>query len=169
MSHKKWRREQKAKDDNRQSRFTKTGTVQEPIKMTTIIGQVIPVTEQFSCPFCLGIYPLQKYLISTSKGYHRGLAKCPECGNQMRFESLTKQWTPEQYAEWCYPYSASGFWQKVPFTKWKDRLYKIGWSSRFWSRYRQLKGEDETPSYEQYLKDQQEEWAKEEGLIDEHG
>jgi len=142
MSHKKWNREQKAKDDEKQA-------ILAPETQTGVQLRQHPTTEFtaahtgiYMCPFCLHQDKIEKYLISTSKGYHHGLAKCPECGNQMRFSSLTADWTPEQYAEFVYPYSVDGFWQKCPFEKWKDRLYKIGWAHRFWKRYKELKGEE---------------------------
>lgn len=58
-------------------------------------------------------------------------------------ESLTKEMNPEQYAEWVYDYRRRGFFQKVPFKKWCDRMHKIGISFRFWKKYKQLKGESE--------------------------
>lgn len=102
----------------------------------------LDMNQQYMCPFCLGIAKLRKYLISTSKGIHKSLVLCPECKNQCKMSTLTADMTPEQYADFAYGYVGFGFWQKVPFDKWKERLRKIGWSYRFWKRYKQLKGED---------------------------
>jgi hypothetical protein len=109
------------------------------------------------CPFCLHDDRLQAFLVSTKKGISQARAECPECHNGMMMKSLTSEWTPEQYAEWAYPYAGSGFWQKVPFETWKKRLHEIGWSHRFWERYKALKGSDESEDYFDYLDRQQEE------------
>ena len=115
----------------------------------------------FLCPFCLHLDRLEKYMISTKKGYHQSMAQCPECKNKMLIRSLTSKWTPEQYADWVYPYSVDGFWQKCKYDIWKKRLYIIGWSTRFWNRYMQLKGEPKPESYEEYVqRKQKEEWEK---------
>jgi len=107
-------------------------------------------TSIVSCPFCLYTAKTTAFLVQTKKGYSYALAKCPDCKNGMRMESLTSNWTPEQYAEWCYEYAASGFWQKVPFNKWKERLNKIGIAGKFWARYKELKHEGEEESIEEY-------------------
>ena len=99
---------------------------------------------------------LQKYLISTKKGYHQGLGLCPDCKNKMQFKSLLADWTAEQYAEWVYPYSVDGFWQKCKWTQWKERLAKMGWATLFWNKYKQLKAEN--PSEGAFPEDSQEQY-----------
>lgn len=165
MSHKKWRRERKAKQDKQQTRFTKTGSVMKPVQVVTVIGQTRSMTEQFACAYCLHIDKLQRFLISTRKGYHRGLAQCPECKNKMRMSTLVATWTPEEYAEYVIGAMLSGFFQKIPYRKWSERLYKLGWSARFWRRYKQLKGEEEGETYREYLERKQKKWAEEQGLV----
>jgi len=144
-------REYKAWKDTNQAKFSAAGHLVQKMQTKT---QTYEVASIVACPFCLHIGKIGSFLISTKKGYHKSLGKCPECKNQMQLRSLTAEWTPEQYAEWCYDYAKSGFWQKTPFKKWSDRLYKIGWSYRFWQKYKQLKGEsakDKTESYYDYL------------------
>jgi len=157
----------KAKDDKHQTRLAPKSPrgCTEPMKFT-----MIPMADYealYFCPFCLHTDKYTKFLISTPKGYHRGLGQCPECGNKMQLRTLLAEMTPEQYAEFAYPYSASGFWQKVPFEKWRERLYKMGWAHRFWGRYKQLKGEDGTESYGEYLERKQREEYDE--YVSEHG
>jgi len=157
MSARKWKREYKTKKDNHQAKFTASGSLTQKIITK---AEITTITEPVSCPFCLHIGKIGEFLISTKKGFHRGLGKCPECKNQMQLRSLTAEWTPEQYAEWCYSYSLSGFWQKVPFKKWSQRLRDIGWSYAFWAKYKQLKGEsaeDRTESYQEWLERKQRE------------
>jgi len=113
--------------------------------------QTYTITTPVLCPFCLHIGKINEFLISTKKGYHRNLGQCPECNNKMRLSTLTAEWTPEQFAEFAYNYATSGYWQKVPFKKFNNRLYKIGWAKKFWDRYKQLKGEDTQETYEEWL------------------
>jgi transcription elongation factor Elf1 len=161
----KWKTYMAAEDDRQQTKFTKTGKAKEPAKSIVTKTTERSLTEQYLCPFCLTPNQLQKYLVSTKKGISSSMAKCPSCGNSMRMNSLTANYTPEQYAEWVYAYAASGFWQKIPFNTFNKNLRKIGWSYRFWKRYKQLKGEDTETSYYEYLDEEQEKWAKKEGYI----
>jgi hypothetical protein len=78
----------------------------------------------------------------------------------MMMKSLTAEWTPEQYADWVFPYGHSGFWQKCKFETWKKRLSQIGWAQRFWQRYKELKGEDGTESYTDYIERKSQEDAQ---------
>lgn len=81
-------------------------------------------------------------------------------------KTLTTEMTPEQYAEFLYEYSCQGGWQKVQYKVWSQRLYEIGWSERFWTRYKQLKGiSEEIEKYADYIERVQEEEAREQGLI----
>lgn len=161
----KFKEQMKAHKDEQQAKFNTQGQATLKQKPKITIESRYSMTEQFACPFCLGLHKLQKYLISTKKGIHQGLAECPECHNKCRFTTLTEINTPEQYAEFAYPYSSSGFWQKVPFNKWKDRLYRLGWAPRFWNRYQQLKAESIEDNVDSEFERQQLEWATEAGVI----
>ena len=66
----------------------------------------------------------------------------------MLLRSLVRDWTPESYAKWVFDYSHSGFWKKINFEMWKDRLQERGWSQTFWDIYKRLKAEN--PSEENY-------------------
>jgi len=166
-AHKKYVREQKAYDDKQQTTLNPKSPsfIQEKQQSKTDITD--QYTGEYLCPFCLHYDKIEAYLISTSKGYHKGLGLCPECENKMRLESLTAEMTPEQYAEFMYGYSASGGWQKVKWEKWKQRMNNIGWTERFWLRYKQLKGDNTHETYQQYMERTQAEWAKEQGLVPE--
>ena len=146
MTYKKWRKRRQTKQDPHQATLTTTSQEKMQRKQNTTKISFNISEGPFLCPFCLHLGKIDIFLISTAKGYHRGLGQCPECKNQFRWTTLTAEWTPEQYAEWVYDYSQAGFWQKIPYKTWSERLRKIGWSARFWRRYKQLKGEDtETP------------------------
>jgi len=160
----KWRRERKAKDDPKQAQIAPdlpTGC-REPLMLTR--SEVWTISEPVMCPFCLHIGKIGEFLISTRKGFHKGLGECPECHNKMQLRSLTADWSPEQFAEWVYKYATQGYWQRVNFKKFNERLRKIGWSWKFWSKYKQLKGEAHTESYEEWLERKQREEYDESGM-----
>jgi len=162
--HKKYLREQKAHTDKQQTIF-KNGTVilQSKSKKSSAVI-VTDTTQQVMCPFCLYQNKLVKFLVSTKKGISQSRARCPECKGGMMMQTLTADMTPEQYAEFAYGYSKSGFWDKVPFTKWKERLAQIGWSTQFWNKYMQLKGENQDmETYEAFIQRKQKEQYEEEG------
>jgi len=62
-----------------------------------------------------------------------------------------RKWTAKQYADWVYPYSHSGFWQKVKFETWKKRLFLMGWTEEFWDHYKELRADDGSESYSDYM------------------
>lgn len=68
------------------------------------------------------------------------------------------KWTAKQYADWVQPYSHSGFWKKINYSVWKDRLRLMGWTEAFWDRYKELKGDDTSESYEDHMAKAQTEW-----------
>ena len=98
-----------------------------------------------TCPFCLYYGCLHEFRVKTKRGFSERRAKCPECGEGMTMETLTKSAsTPEEFADWVFTYGRS-FWQKCSYKKFNKRLKKLGWLYRFWKRYKELKGE----SYEE--------------------
>lgn len=159
-----YRMREKAHDDKHQLRLGTDGKLKPLKAMQVTQFTSVNYNMRVMCPFCLHDDKLQAFLVSTKKGISQSKAACPECKNGMMMKSLTTEWTPEQYAEWVYDYRKSGFWQKVPFSKWKERLYKMGWSHRFWTKYKQLKGEDKSEDYFDHLdqaqKDAEEQWRE---------
>jgi transcription elongation factor Elf1 len=161
----KWKREHLAWADKKQAKFDHEGQMKVSKKPIITVQSRYSMTQQFACPFCLGIYEFQRFLISTKKGIHQGLVECPECKNKCRISTLTGKMTPEEYAEYIYNQVRSGVWQKMPFSKWSDRLKRIGWAPRFWKAYHQLKSEDTESDIEEQWDAYQESWAKESGYI----
>jgi transcription elongation factor Elf1 len=167
MTPSKYDREYTARHDDTQATLNPSSPTFLKQKQTVQVNVTAIYTGQYMCPFCLHTGKIEQYLISTKKGYHRGLGHCPECNNQMQLKTLTANMTPEEFAEFMFSYSCQGGWQKVKFKIWSQRLAQIGWSTRFWARYHQLKGEgDGTEKYQDYLQRTQEEWAREQGLIE---
>lgn len=161
--HIKYLREQEVLKDKQQATFKNGNAILQSKDKHTSAIIVVDINVQVMCPFCLYQDKLRLFLVSTKKGISQKLAKCPECKNGMMMRNLTAEWTPEQYAEFCYGYSRTGFWDKVPFTKWKERLNQIGWSTQFWNRYNQLKGENQDmETYDQFLYRKQKEQYEDE-------
>lgn len=166
MTKGKWKREVKADDDKFQTKLDSSSPSLLEVKEQPKITIIDKYVDEYLCPFCLHKDRISAYLISTKKGYHKGLGLCPECGNKMQLKTLTANMNAEQYAEFVYRYSVQGFWQKVNFETFNYRLRKYGLLLRFWARYKQLKGTKEQKSYADHMEEAQEQWAKEQGLMD---
>jgi transcription elongation factor Elf1 len=138
MEHQKYLRQERAKADKAQTRFTDQGFIFRP--RLIVKHEHLDINETVNCPFCLFEAPLRKFLVSTKKGLSVGKAKCPDCDNTMFMDTLTAERTIQEYALWCFDYAKSDFWGKVPFQKFKMRLKMLGVSQEFWDKYKQLKG-----------------------------
>lgn len=142
----KYRRREIAKKDLQQTVF---GGKQElvietnPHKFAVLTERSIDPYLKVTCPFCLGINPLRLFLISTKKGYNRGLGKCQMCGQGVKFRTLLwmHKASVQDYAKWVFEYRTSGFWQKIKFELWSKRLGMMKWTQPFWLEYKRLKGE----------------------------
>ena len=121
------------------------------------------------CPYCLFQAPVSKFLIKLKSGvYSEKRGMCSDCGKVMNMRTLTMEMTVEKFAEWVLDTMA---WERISFDKFRTRLKEMGIAWQFWEHYKKYKKEqmEESPSYEQYLENQQRELAKEEGYyIDEH-
>lgn len=147
-------RQQTTRTDKNQARFTTEGTCLLPPSPLPLHTLNLNLT--VTCPFCLHQAKLRQFLISTKKGISTARALCRNCNNTMNMNSLTNEMTIEEYARWCFNYSLSGFWQKVPFTRWSTRLREFGWAREFWDNYKRFKGETE----ERYQVDTGKEWDR---------
>ena len=117
-------------------------------------------TVKVTCPYCLYTDYIFRFYIKLKSGrYSEKRFKCPDCGEVMRRDTLTKRMTIEEYAEWVYE-MGKYFWNKVDFSRFKNRLKEMGISREFWEAYKRAKAELETESYEEYLmRKQREEFA----------
>jgi len=154
-----------AADDNRQMMLSPTSTLGIKRREPPIVVSGRIYTGPFFCPYCLDIGRLGEFRVQVKRGWSQKMAKCPECNQRMRMTTLTKDMTPEDYADWVFQMSFSGFWQRVDFYEWNRRLRLLGWSYRFWQRYKQLKGEQGLEAQIKEMERQQKEWAEEEGLV----
>lgn len=144
----KWDREQTAKEDTQQAIFA-DGQVKLRPRSTV---KVTAHSKTAMCPFCFHAESLDKFAVSTKKGFHRSLGCCPACNKQSQLRNLTAAWTPEGFAEWVYDYRADGFWRKVTWPWFKAGLKRLGWTDRFWTKYKTLRGtsSEEDEKYEDY-------------------
>jgi hypothetical protein len=94
------------------------------------------------CPYCLFNATSDKFAYSVGNGFHKGLGKCPRCANLSRWKTLKTHWTAKAFAEWCFNYTREGFWDKVKYEMFNDGLRARGILDTFWTRYRELKGDD---------------------------
>ena len=72
---------------------------------------------------------------------------CPKCKNLLTVKTCLSiiKMDVEQYAKWVFLYRLSGFFKKVDFEQWTNKMYEMGISFKFWKEYKRLKGEE---SYE---------------------
>jgi len=139
----KWKRGLKAEEDKNQAMLSTNPSMTVQLRHPPSREVKVDFAKSYACPFCLYQAEVAKFLISTGKGFHKGLVKCPDCRNRMQFKTLIAEMTPEEFAEWCWDYVSLGFWKKVSFAKFRERLWRAGWSRRFWGRYYELRGEGE--------------------------
>ena len=115
----------------------------------------------YLCPFCLHEGHIAQFEFKTPKGKISKMAKCPECHNKMRKQTLTEPMTPRQYASFIFFYALSGFWKKVNFRQFNERLRALGISYEFWQEYKKLKGKGYVAEQEERYEQEQEKWHKE--------
>lgn len=133
--------------------------VPEPQDPTPTVQITVDTTE-FCCPFCLYKGDLTKFYVRIKKGYSDKQFKCPDCGQIMRKETLTKKMSITEYAHWVYDTKA---WERIKYSTWKQRLKDYKWNWQFWTAYKQHKAEmSEGETYEQHLERQQQEQHEEE-------
>jgi transcription elongation factor Elf1 len=170
LERRRYLRRERVHTDPHQAILVDSGIAKNPSLYTTSeTSTLFSPRKKVTCPFCLGLEEFRQFLVSTKKGISTGSAKCPLCGLGFRMKSLVgmAKWTPKEYADWVYAYTADGFWKKVKFDTWKKRLFLMGWTNDFWLRYKELKGEDQkNESYTDYLDRAQREQAMEKGWID---
>jgi len=75
--------------------------------------------------------------------------------------SLTQEMTVKEYALFVFFYSLSGFWKKVSFRQFNERLRALGIAHEFWQEYKKLKGKGYIAEQEEHYEQEQEKWHKE--------
>jgi hypothetical protein len=137
---KRYRRQEKAKQDLAQLTFGSSGEV-TPRKKVMFSSEAVDLSQEVMCPFCLEKGVLQRFIVSTKTGISQKKALCPFCGVGMMMRNLLRKWDPITFADWVFGYRR-GFFQKVDFPAWRKKLFDMGWAGEFWRHYNALKGED---------------------------
>jgi transcription elongation factor Elf1 len=145
LESRRYKRQERARYDKAQTVLTEEGPAPNPRNYARKAQALVDPAKKVTCPFCLGLDEFRLFLVSTKKGVSRALGKCPMCGKGLKLRTLVEmvKWGPREYAEFVAPYASDGFWQKVPWDVWKDRLKIMGWTQPFWDRYHELRPQDE--------------------------
>jgi hypothetical protein len=114
------------------------------------------------CPFCLEVSKLKNFIM---KERNRYLAKCSNCKQEVQFRTLFNmlKWSGKEFADFVFPYTKMGFWNKVSpdFKAWNLKLKYLNMSYDFWERYKALRGDSqedyEKARYESLNEEQTEE------------
>jgi len=127
--------------DKKQLQFALDGTLiinQKVVNEDTPINALINSSNFWICPFCLETS--NKFTIES-----HGLVRCNNCSVDMKVKTLlfVKDCSNEDYAKWVFNYRLSGFFHKVNFEKWNQKMKDLGISFEFWDEYKKLKGENE--------------------------
>jgi len=147
--HRNYLRREKAKDDKAQMVLCFSGIKPNPNVVVIAHNTLLPLDKEVTCPFCLGLSEFRKFLVSTKQGISRSMGNCPLCKQEMYLKTLfgMSQSDAKKYAKWVFNYK--GFWKKIKFKQWKDRLWLMGWTNDFWNEYKALKGQREEEGTEQ--------------------
>ena len=144
---KKYRREEKVKLDKAQCVFSpnvtgSVGILPNPGRLAIKTDSFCDTAKKVTCPFCLSMETLGKFLVSTKKGISRRLGKCPICGKGVMLKTLMNmiKWGPVEYANFVYGYRTMGFWDKIDRNDWKRHLKIMGWTEEFWNQYKKMRG-----------------------------
>lgn len=138
-------KEEKAIYDKLQTKLTPQGIAPNTFKyakksISETIGQ-----KMLLCPFCLEHYYYWQFK------YDKGFYECKHCKNLMKgstlvlmFEVFNKELIDaEKYAKFVYGYRTSGFFKKINFKEWCEKLHYWNISFEFWNEYKKLKGEQQ--------------------------
>lgn len=144
LEHRRYLRQEKAKQDLYQRTLSQGGSEPNLNPFTVRPEPTLDISKKTTCPFCLGLSEFRLFLTSSKKGFNTYLGNCPLCHQNVTLRVLKnmRTWGPREFAEFVAPYSLEGFWKKMDFKTWKNRLTIMGWASEFWDRYHELKGTD---------------------------
>ena len=139
----------------RRKRLPKGQTKLFPDEPTIVVKIEEAQPKKYFCPFCLYEGYLHEFQIMNKKGASKKRAKCPDCGQKMRMQTLTQKMTPVQLAQFIFNYQH--FWgqHRLSWQKIKSRLKILGISNTFWEAWKQIKQEYYRQkygiTYEEYL------------------
>lgn len=123
--------------DKNQTKLTNTGCTPNTFRFAEKVIS-IKYNENLICPFCLNIEIFGHFIKK-----RKNIFECPHCKNQMLKKTLDKirKMNMSEFAKWVDDYSLSGFFSKINFESWNQKLYNLGLSYDFWEEYKRLKEE----------------------------
>lgn len=130
--------------DKLQTRLSENGIIPNNFKFATVTLQDKTKGKMLMCPFCLIPHFLTEYT------YNKGFYECKSCKNRITDKTLLKMYSfftenekiqTEEYARWVFDYRMNGFFQKITFKDFNERLKELNISYEFWDFYKKLKGE----------------------------
>jgi len=102
----------------------------------------------YTCPFCAYNGELRLYSVYGKKGYKKNVFKCPDCGQIMRKETLTREISVKEWASWLYSsirifndhrHPELSFYNRISWEKLSTRLKFYGLASEFWDSWKETK------------------------------
>jgi hypothetical protein len=131
--------------DKQQTKFNTDSKMIKNDYKFKIDRPTIDFSQLILCPFCLNANTYSKFVKD------RAWITCPNCKELLTVKTALTiiKMNPEEYAKWVFIYRHSGFFQKIDFKKWNQKLKEIGINIEFWEVYKRLKGEEqaEDPDY----------------------
>jgi transposase-like protein len=143
--------------DKQQTKFV-NGQIETNKSRVMIEKSKIDFSVKVLCPFCLNVNTLDKFKKD------RAWYKCPKCNSLLIAKTCVSiiKMNPKQFAKWVFEYRLSGFFSKIKFKEWTQKLYELGVSQEFWEEYKLLRGditkeeeEKENSDYEAYQKNEE--------------
>lgn len=122
--------------DKQQTIFV-NGQIQKNNRKYIIEKPKIDFNTKVLCPFCLTDNTLDKF------AKDRAWYKCPNCNNLLTLKTCVNiiKMNPKQFAKWVFEYRLSGFFSKIKFKEWNQKLWELGVSQEFWEEYKLLRGD----------------------------
>ncbi|MBA7698386.1 hypothetical protein ES703_107063 [subsurface metagenome] len=133
-----------------------TKEVEKKELIKTVVNYEI---KELTCPYCLFTGLIRKFYTPVLKsGFPSEKSfKCSDCGAGMRRDTLFREQSIEEFAEWMFDTMA---WRRVNFEVFKVRLREMGISYQFWDHYKKYKAEQGgrktgDREYDEYMQDMQ--------------
>jgi uncharacterized CHY-type Zn-finger protein len=132
----KYEQQIRTQEDKYQTVF-QNGQIIQNKSFLIINNPTIDFTKKVLCPFCLNVNTLDKFKKD------RAWYICPNCKQLLTVKTCVSimKMNPKQFALWVFNYRLSGFFGKIKFKEWTQKLYELGVSQEFWEEYKSLRGD----------------------------
>ena len=133
----------------------------ESVAMKEFKGDMgIPLlSEEVVCPFCAFKTRVIQFRVKKSEksaSYSTKKFECPDCGENMRRNTLLRDMSVSEWARWLYfdVIMYHGY-NRISFPKLLQRLKEYGWANEFWSAWKAAKEgrqHSDIEDYAEYMK-----------------